>query len=151
NAQGVGFWENVTGDSELYGNIIYDNGWLNPNGSPHGHGIYTQNADPENKFLRNNILIENYSFNLHAYGSSASHVENYTVEDNISSGGPRGIPGTIRNFLIGNENSSSNFGHTVSRNRLWHSRLALGFNQPVDQVTLEDNWVVLEDIQIFAG
>src|SRR5690606_10443860 len=86
NAQGVGFWENVTGDSELYGNIIYDNGWLNPNGSPHGHGIYTQNADPENKFLRNNILIENYSFNLHAYGSSASHVENYTVEDNISSG-----------------------------------------------------------------
>jgi hypothetical protein len=42
NSQGVGWWP-ASRDSEVYGCIIYDNGWAGTDWG-HGHAIYTQNA-----------------------------------------------------------------------------------------------------------
>ncbi len=39
--QGYGFWKEAE-DAEIYGNVIYYNGWDAPDRG-HGHGIYTQN------------------------------------------------------------------------------------------------------------
>src|SRR3990172_1114386 len=46
NFQGIGFWGTLGGNSTLYGNIIYSNGWIAPD-RKHGHGIYTQNSSPD--------------------------------------------------------------------------------------------------------
>src|SRR6185436_10379250 len=40
-AQGFGFWTPAS-DTEIYGSIIYSNGWDAPDRG-HGHGIYVQN------------------------------------------------------------------------------------------------------------
>ena len=56
------------GDAELYGNLIYYNGWKGPDRG-HGHGIYTQNYEGGSKLIRHNVLFDGFGYNLHAYGS----------------------------------------------------------------------------------
>lgn len=80
NAQGVGFWNEAT-DSELYGAIIYDNGWEGPD-RRHGHAIYSQNQLGA-KTIADCIMAGGYSYSLHAYGSRQAFVDNYLVEGNL--------------------------------------------------------------------
>jgi hypothetical protein len=82
NAQGIGFWGKVSGNSELYGNIIYDNGWEGPDRN-HGHGIYAQNATDDFKIVEDNILLGNWSLNMQAYGSTAARVDRFVVSRNV--------------------------------------------------------------------
>ncbi|MDX1982680.1 MAG: malectin domain-containing carbohydrate-binding protein [Bryobacteraceae bacterium] len=79
--QGVGWWKEST-DSELYGNLIYYNGYQAPDRA-HGHGVYSQNGTGLKKLL-DNILFDQFGFGMHLYGSSASLVRNYLIEGNIS-------------------------------------------------------------------
>jgi hypothetical protein len=51
---GVGWWTPST-DSEMYGCIIYDNGWVGPDRG-HGHCIYAQNKAGSTKTIENCIL-----------------------------------------------------------------------------------------------
>jgi hypothetical protein len=104
NAQGVGFWGNVDGDSEMYGNIIYDNGWEAPD-RMHGHGIYSQNGTAINpatwwKYIRDNVLINNWSLAYQCYGSTAARVDMYEVARNIHKMGPNSDDG---HALVGGE------------------------------------------------
>ena len=72
----------VSTDSELYGCLIYDNGWAGTDRG-HGHAIYTQNDDGT-KTIADCILAGGYGYTLHAYGSARAFVYNYTVEGNIA-------------------------------------------------------------------
>ena len=79
--QGVGFWQPAV-DSELYGCIIYDNGWAGKDRG-HGHAVYTQNKDG-NKTISNCIFTGGHGWTMHAYGSKNAYVDNYVITDNIT-------------------------------------------------------------------
>ena len=78
---GFGFWSG-TGDSELYGNLVYNNGWEAPDRG-HGHGIYAQN-DQNTKRVVNNVIFNQFGYGIHIFGSSAAFLNNFVVEDNTS-------------------------------------------------------------------
>ncbi len=117
NAQGVSFWSGAT-DSELYGAIIYDNGWKAPDRG-HGHAIYTQNQKGV-KTIADCILTGGYSYTMHAYGSSRAYVDHYRIEGNVAyDGGP---------FLIGGGRPSQ--GIRVLENYLYRVPMQLGYSAP---------------------
>jgi len=71
NAQGFGFWSPAT-DGELYGNVIYNNGWDAPDRA-HGHAIYMQN-ETGTKRVHDNVLFHSFSYGIHAYTEGGSIV-----------------------------------------------------------------------------
>jgi len=79
---GFGFWTPAV-DSEIYGCIIFDNGWQGPDPDRgHGHGIYTQN-ETGTKRIVDSIIFNGFGFGIHAYTEGGSlkgfHREGNTV------------------------------------------------------------------------
>jgi hypothetical protein len=68
--QGIAAWaENV--DAEVYGNIVYNNGqnhW--------DHSLYMQN-ETGTKSIRENLLMNPASHNVHLYGSTEAYLNNF--------------------------------------------------------------------------
>ncbi len=63
---GIGmFFANGHNDSEVYGNIFYNNGASNLQ-----HGIYAQNAN-STKYITNNMILNSYAYGFHAYASGS--------------------------------------------------------------------------------
>jgi parallel beta-helix repeat protein len=93
-AQGMGIWAESV-DVEAYGNIIYYNGTNDLD-----HGIYVQNMT-DTKRIEDNIIFEQASHGLHAYGSSNAYLDNLYVSGNVifNNGLLRDEP--QRNILIG--------------------------------------------------
>jgi len=120
NAQGVSFWRGAT-DSELYGCVIYDNGWKAPDRG-HGHAIYTQN-EVGTKMIADCIMTGGYGYTMHAYGSERAYVDHYLVEGNIVYDG-----GT---FLIGGGRPSR--GIRVRDNILCNVSMQLGYSAPYNE------------------
>jgi hypothetical protein len=102
NANGIGLWTEAIG-SEAYGNLIYYNGWQAPDRA-HGHGIYTQNQAPTRR-ISENILFDQFSHGIHAYGSDVAALDNITLTGNVSfmNGAPSigGIYESGRDLLLG--------------------------------------------------
>ncbi|HVG31082.1 MAG TPA: right-handed parallel beta-helix repeat-containing protein [Pyrinomonadaceae bacterium] len=94
---GFGFWSSAV-DSELYGNIIYDNGWRELDRG-HGHGIYTQNEEGT-KLIRDNIIFNQYGWGVHAYTEEGA-LNGLRFEGNVSfdNGAPAGA--RYDNILVG--------------------------------------------------
>src|SRR5918912_3414306 len=72
-------------DSEIYGALLYSNGWQGPDRG-HGHGIYIQNQAPSQKYISNVISFDNYgtgmkTFGYGAYGDNV-HYSGVTVYGN---------------------------------------------------------------------
>jgi hypothetical protein len=79
---GFGFWSQAE-DSEIYGNIIFNNGSQNsPTDMRHGHAIYTQNTTGR-KLIRNNIMFDQFGWGIHAYPSPGG-VSGFLIEGNVS-------------------------------------------------------------------
>lgn len=76
---GISFWRPAV-DSELYGNIIYNNGWTAPDRG-HGHAIYTQNQTGT-KLIENNIIFFGFGTGVHAYTEGGS-IQGFDIVDNI--------------------------------------------------------------------
>ena len=130
NAQGVSWWTGST-DSELYGAIIYDNGWKAPDRG-HGHAIYTQNQEGL-KTIADCIMTGGYSFTMHAYGSSRAYVDNYLIEGNVAYNG-----GT---FLIGGGRPSRNI--RALGNFLYGVTMQIGYSAPQNEdCEVRDNVVL---------
>lgn len=125
---GIGFWEDAP-DSEVYGNVIYNNGWMGPD-RPHGHGIYTQNYTGT-KNITDNIDFAPFYLSMQIYGSSASHLVGYNVDGNTFFGS-----GTI---VGGNAPADQmNF----SNNYLYNSSLQFGYGSPDNQsASLKNNYI----------
>jgi len=77
--QGISFWTPAV-DSELYGNIIFNNGYEGPSRG-HGHAIYTQNATGT-KRLANNIIFFGFGYGIHAYTEGGS-IQGFDIVDNV--------------------------------------------------------------------
>jgi hypothetical protein len=95
---GMGIWASSP-DAEIYGNLIYHNGYLAPDRG-HGHGIYAQNRDGRQHYV-DNILFGGFSHGFHIYGSDQAYLNNIHLEGNVAFNS--GILGPLfsRNILFG--------------------------------------------------
>lgn len=118
-AGGIACWIGAR-DVEMYGCLIYENGWLAPDRG-HGHCIYTQNQEGT-KTIRHCIMSAKYdgSYTMHAYGSDNAWVDNFDVRENIAFGmGP---------FLIGGGRPSRNI--VAEGNVLCDVNMRIGYDAP---------------------
>jgi hypothetical protein len=143
-AGGIGSWSPAT-DSEVYGSLIYYNGWEGPDRG-HGHGIYTQNQAPSVKQITDNIFFSGFSHGVHAYGSSNAYLDNFDVEGNtIFNAGNLSANGG-RNLLLGGEIVANN--PIVSGNFIYRSPgpspisdSDLGYGAGCSNATITGNYV----------
>jgi hypothetical protein len=106
-AQGPGVWKGAT-DNELYGCVIYNNGY-DDKARGHGHGTYTQNEKTD-RLIIDNIMFNQFSYGIHAYGSDRAFFNNYVMEGNIlfNNGAASKVSGFTRNILIGGGKPAEN-------------------------------------------
>jgi hypothetical protein len=99
--QGIAFWSENS-DSEIEGCLVYYNG-LNS----WDHGIYLQNQ-VGTKRLVNNLIFQQASHGIHAYGSTVAYLDNIQLEGNtvFNSGYLAGVSG--RNILLGGGRIAAN-------------------------------------------
>ena len=136
NAQGISWWKGST-ESEVYGCIIYDNGWKAPDRG-HGHAIYTQNQDGL-KTVADCIMTGGYGYTLHAYGSSQAYVDNYLAEGNVCY--------DAGSFLIGGGRPSRNI--RAAENYLYNLSMQIGYSAPYNEdCEIRDNLIVGGGLQI---
>ncbi len=148
DGQGFGFWTPAV-DSEIYGSLIYNNGWLGPDRG-HGHAIYTQNLDGT-KRIYDNILFNQFSFGIHAY-TEGGWIQGFDIAGNVwfNNGIIAGGQDTLKdNCLIGGlkpaarvtlrENAGWAHSDTERSVRLGYADLTPQENQ---DVTLLDNYFV---------
>jgi len=76
---GLSSWSDAP-NSQLYGNIIYNNGWTSP-GRGHGHAIYAQNASGFKK-LTDNVIFFGFGTGIHVY-TEGGQIEGFDVQDNV--------------------------------------------------------------------
>jgi hypothetical protein len=100
-------------DTEIYGNIIYNNGWIGPDRG-HGHGFYGQNETGW-KTIEDNVIFNNFSsYGVHVYGESAL-LNNFRFNGNVHFNGK---------FLIGGSRPSRNI--SLTNNYFYDSNVQLG-------------------------
>ena len=139
-ANGLGFWSSGEG-GEIYGCIIYNNGWGAPDRG-HGHGIYTQNKTGT-KRLADNVIFNQFSHGIHAYGSFRAFLSGFDIEGNICFN--NGLPGSgpAPDILVGG-------GCPVSRLKLldnftYESKPAvsvrLGYGANNEDAILKNNYI----------
>ncbi len=118
-SDGMGLWAEAEG-STAYGNVIFYNGWEGPDRS-HGHGIYTQNKVGVRE-IEDNIIFNQFSHGIHAYGSSAAYLDNIALRGNIVFGnGSIAESGGERDILVG--------GGRVARNPVVEDNVTYGQEQ----------------------
>lgn len=136
NAQGISWWRGST-DSEVYGCIIYDNGWDAPDRG-HGHAIYTQN-ETGTKTIADCIMTGGYGYTMHAYGSSRAYVDNYLIQGNVCYDGGH--------FLIGGGRPSRNI--RAEDNCLYGVTMQIGYSAPHNEdCRVRGNLIVGGGLQI---
>ena len=135
-AQGISLWSGAV-DTEVYGCIIYDNGWKAPDRG-HGHAIYTQNQNGV-KTISNCIMTGGYSHTVHAYGSGRAYVDNYLIQENICyDAGP---------FLVGGGRPSRNI--RVLKNYLYRVPMQIGYSAPYNEdCEVRENLIVQGGLSI---
>jgi len=80
---GIGFYNySSAGDVEIYGCLVYNNGWQGTKGS--GHALYIK-SDAGPVYLRDNILFTQFAYGVHVYTNAGSgRLNNIHVEGNVS-------------------------------------------------------------------
>ena len=123
-ALGYGWWKEAV-NSEIYGNVIYNNGWdMDDRG--HGHAIYAQNASPTMR-IAENILANQFGEGMTLYGSSAAPLNNFHVEGNVSfNNGAISRHGFSRNLLLGGGSVAQN--NALTNNYTYFPSFCCGTN-----------------------
>ncbi len=121
---GVGLWKEAV-DPEVYGCIIYYDGWDAPDRG-HGHGIYTQNQTGTQR-IRDNILFSAFGHGIHSYGSGIAYLDNIHIEGNVSfNNGILASGGFARNLLLGGGQTAQD--PKIINNYLYYPGAAAGNN-----------------------
>ncbi len=108
-------------DVELYGNIIFFNGWQGPDHG-WGHGIYLGN-DTGTKRVVDNLIFQDFGWGLHLYGSPPAGLNNFYVEGNIIFNEGELAGNFAANILIGGEYGSVANNPVVLNNYTYFSRV----------------------------
>lgn len=147
NGSGIGFWS-LTEDSEIYGCIIYNNGWLGPDRG-HGHGIYTQN-EAGTKRVVDTLVFNNFGYGFHVY-SQLGQISGLHLEGNASfnngSTSSRDPLNRTPNFYVGD---GAYDDITITNNYLYHPIWADGTNLSVGNRDGGQN-VVITDNHVIGG
>jgi hypothetical protein len=136
---GFGFWSEG-GGGEIYGSVIFNNGWKAPDRG-HGHGIYTQNVKGT-KRLVDNVLFNQFSHGIHAYGSAKARIEGFHIEGNaaFNNGSLSGLEHLAPNILVGGGAPARQI--TLTDNFTYHpapaTSVRLGYGAVNDDLTLTD-------------
>lgn len=105
-ARGIEVGANATA-LELYGDLIYANGWEGPQTSS-GNGIETRNRGPR-QVIAESIIFNQYSHGILALGSDTMNVDNLTLEGNtVFNNGLPGRSGFARDILVGGSRPAAN-------------------------------------------
>lgn len=139
--QGFSLWKDAQ-DLEVYGCLIYYNGWRPPNKPGAGHGIYTQNQSGT-KYITENIVWANFSHGIHAYGTSDAPLNNYQIVGNVVS-----MHSNERNILLGGGSPVVN--PIVRENFVYDTYSAVsldlgytpGWGAGADNAVVTDNYLV---------
>jgi hypothetical protein len=75
---GLGVW-NEAPNAEVYGTIVYNNGTV----TNLDHGIYF-NGNTGTKYLRDNIVFNNWQYGLHGYSSIRGELSNLVLDGNVA-------------------------------------------------------------------
>jgi hypothetical protein len=153
---GIGFWSTAT-DSEIYGCLIYFNGWQGDSGDRgHGHAIYTQNNQGK-KLIRDNIMFDQFGWGLHAYTQGGA-LNGFDIEGNVAfNNGVLTREGEhYDNYLVGGFKPArditlrENFGYDTPGKG--GGNLGLGY-QPIrlGQITYGNGDVLVESNYIAGG
>jgi hypothetical protein len=139
--QGISFWKEAQ-DSEIYGCLIYYNGWEAPDRG-HGHGIYTQNQTGT-KRITDNILFSGFSHGIHAYGSASAYLDNIDMEGNTTFNAGNLSASGGRNLLLGGGSVAHN--PIVRNNSMYRSAggpddFNLGYSGGCASATVTGNYV----------
>jgi hypothetical protein len=97
-------------DIELYGNIVYYNGWQRGDGVGEGHGILTPNQT-ESRFVRDNVTFANFSHGIEAYGNK---LDNILMEGNVSFENGTIAKYLDRNIMVGPGSNNLVFGQNMT-------------------------------------
>lgn len=77
------FAGNSAPNLELYGNIIWNNGYIGPDRG-HGHGCYLQQDENGSKLVKHNVFFQQFSTGIKIGGTSNSKVHNISVIENVA-------------------------------------------------------------------
>ena len=101
---GIYWGGRVAGGSKLYGNLIYDNGYVGSTRN-HGHGIYSQNGEGHTdwKYIFNNMLLDPYYYHMQHYGSETAYYDYYDMRDNVCHATSNAIVGAKNEITMGGE------------------------------------------------
>ncbi len=148
-ADGIDLWTAAT-NAELYGSIVYHNGWDETNGG-HGHGIYTQNDMSGVKTIQDNIFFSQYGYNVKVW-STNQYIDNFDLEGNIvfNGGSLSEVASRKFNFFVVGNNPSAPARNLVVRSNYTFAGNttttpacnAFGPNYGVVDMRLEDNYLL---------
>jgi hypothetical protein len=139
-AGGLGFDGTASQNGEAYGNIIYYNGWQAPDRA-HGHGLYMQNRVGR-LLVRDNIVFNQFSHGIHAYGSASAYLDNITLSGNVAfNNGILGRAGFERDILVGGGRVAQ--GLLVKRNATYGgAQTNLGYSAGCAGARVRGNYLV---------
>jgi len=141
--QGIICQQGPTGNTKIYGNIVYDNGWLATDRG-HGHGIYIQSTAPATKTLKHNFFTtrdgraNSGQVPLHAYGTNA-RLDNISMTYNGMKGG---MVGYSENVEITNMTFTNNVTIAI-RADLGYNGLQIGKTGNADNLVNFSNNTML--------
>jgi uncharacterized protein YjdB len=143
---GIGFYTyaNQSVDVEIYGCLIYNNGWQGG-----GHAIYGK-ADVGPLLIRDNIIFTQFGYGLHLYSNLGDGgLNNITLRGNVSfdNGSLDGPTSGHANLLLGGEETVS--GGLVDSNMTYYApsvgvyNMELGYSSTSNfDVVFRDNYSV---------
>jgi hypothetical protein len=149
---GVGMWRHAA-DAEVYGCIIYNNGWQGPDRG-HGHGIYAQNQVGTKRIV-DNIVFNHFGYGVHVYGSDDAALDGFHVEGNIlfnngSLGRYKNEPGAAPqpNILIGGGTPAS---RAVVTNNMTYSSFDFRENIELDYADTANRDIIVTNNYAVGG
>lgn len=153
--QGIGNWSTAT-SSEIYGSIIYNNGWQGSDRG-HGHGIYAQNAETAERKFTDNLVFNQFGYGFHIY-TEGSYINNMTLNGNVSFNN-----GTPAGTLYGNILMSTGFTQPLLNPKLisnitYNNAFAGGnsvgrcvVTQPANVIIQDNYFMNLSPLSLAAG
>ncbi len=146
NLNGI-FSGSSSSNTEVYGNLSYNNGMFDGTTEGKGHGMYLENGSGFSK-IHNNIVFNNFGNGTQLYGRTASYVGG-DVQGNVfaNSGSPIGAGVRHQNLIVGTETQlisdillkDNIFMHPMNANGY---NFKVGYGAGVGNAHVYDNYLI---------
>lgn len=141
---GIAAWKQSI-DTEIYGCIIYHNGWQGPDRG-HGHAFYSQNLDGT-KVVMDNLMFNNFSMGLHVYTENGS-IQGFHIEGNscFNNGIISGDTKLTANALVGGSQPADRLvyrdNYTFHNSSIIADNVRFGYDVANGDIIVKDNYMM---------